>query len=290
MFSVELQHRGEHIRARMRQRAGYRRRRRSANRRYRARRGLNRTHAAEWLPPSARHRVDTIFSTAKRLSRWAPVHVERAAFRGMPSSGPLTGTDARSHLRAAWNNACAYCDATGVPLNIEHLTPRSRGGSSRLSNLVIACVPCNQAKGSKPVEIFLAHRPDRLARILQQTEAPLHDAAAMNAICRPLIVALESLGKPVYAWSGRLTRENRTTTGLPKSHTLDALSVGPLDHQNGARIVRFAEQVLVARATGRGSYARTTPDRYGAGTWTGRVSVRASSASEGIASRPGKNS
>ncbi|MFI9822846.1 RNA-guided endonuclease IscB [Streptomyces sp. NPDC052013] len=354
LFSVELRHRGEQIRAHMQQRAGYRRRRRSANRRYRPRRALNRTHAADWLPPSARHRVDTILSTGNRLCRWAPVteiHVERAAFTSQPTRGPLTGTDIRTYLRAAWNNACAYCDATGVPLNVEHVSPRSRGGSSRLSNLVIACVPCNRAKGSTPLEIFLAHRPDRLATILQQTEAPLHDAAAMNAMCRPLITALESLGRPVHTWSARLTKENRTTTGLPKSHTLDALSVGPLDHENGARIVRFAEQVHVARATGRGSYARTTPDRYGfprlrrtrakqhfgfvtgdlvravvptgrwAGTWTGRVSVRARGqhslmtptgrinvshqhlrllqrgdgygygfASEGIASRPGKNS
>ncbi|CAM5664651.1 hypothetical protein [Streptomyces chartreusis] len=50
---------------------------------------------------------------------------------------------------------------------------------------------------------------------------------------------------------------------LGKTHTLDALSIGPLDHENGDAIVRFPGQVLVAKATGRGSYARTTPDRYG---------------------------
>ncbi|MFJ9708416.1 hypothetical protein [Streptomyces sp. NPDC101234] len=98
---------------------------------------------------------------------------------------------------------------------------------------------------------------------------------------------------------------NRTATGLGKTHALDALSVGHLDHEGGDAIVRFPERVLVAKATGRGSYVRTTPARYGfprlrrsrtkqhfgyvtgdlvravvpsgkwAGTWTGRVSVRA---------------
>jgi hypothetical protein len=93
--------------------------------------------------------------------------------------------------------------------------------------------------------------------------------------------------------------------GLAKSHTLDALTVGPLDHHVGDAIVRFPGQVLVAKATGRGSYARTTPDRFGfprlrrarakqhfgyvtgdlvratvpsgkwKGSWTGRISVRA---------------
>ncbi|WP_246101271.1 RNA-guided endonuclease IscB [Streptomyces cyaneus] len=146
LISIELQHRGDQIRACMRQRAGYRHRRRSANCRYRAPRHDNRTHPAGWLPPSLRHRVDTTCSLANRLSRYAPVseiHVENVAFdthsmsagrtlRGAEhEQGTLAGTDDRAHLRAKWNNACAYCDATGVPLNIEHLTPRSRGSSNQ---------------------------------------------------------------------------------------------------------------------------------------------------------------
>jgi hypothetical protein len=127
----------------------------------------------------------------------------------------------------------------------------------------------------------------------------------MNATCGQLIDALHTLGRAVHSWSGRLTKENRNATGLAKSHTLDALSVGRLGHEDGDAIVRFPGQVLVAKATGRGSYARTTPDRHGfprlsrartkqhfgyitgdlvqatvptgrwTGTWTGRISVRA---------------
>ncbi|MFI6621272.1 hypothetical protein [Streptomyces sp. NPDC050528] len=138
-----------------------------------------------------------------------------------------------------------------------------------------------------------------------QAGTPLHDAAAMNTTHRQLTAALGTLGRPVHAWSGRRTHGNRSAMGLPKTHTLDALSVGSLDHEGGDAIVRYPERVLVAKATGRGSYARTTPDRFGfprlhrartkrhfgyvtgdlvratvssgkwAGTWTGRVSVRA---------------
>lgn len=319
LISIELQHRGDQIRACMRQRAGYRHRRRSANCRYRSPRSDNRTHPAGWLPPSLRHRVDTTFSLANRLSRLAPVteiHVERVAFdthtmsAGRPlrgaeyTQGTLAGTGARAYLRAKWNDACAYCDATRVPLNIEHLTPRSRGGTNRISNLVLACVPCNEAKGTKPVEVFLAHRPHRLARILRQTKAPLHDAAVMNATRWQLTEALAALGKPVRTSTGECTKGNRSAMGLAKTHTLDALSVGHLAHEAGDAIVRHPGQVLVAKATGRGSYARTTPDGYGfprlrrarakrhfgyvtgdlvravipsgkwAGTWTGRIAVR----------------
>ncbi|MFF5479008.1 RNA-guided endonuclease IscB [Streptomyces sp. NPDC012935] len=320
LISIELQHRADQIRTCVQQRAGYRRRRRSANCRYRAPRSNNRTHPAGWLPPSLRHRIDTTFSLANRLIRYTPIteiHVESVSFdthsmsAGSPlygaeyAQGTLAATNARAYLRAKWNNACAYCDATGVPLNIEHLRPRSRGGSNRISNLVLACVPCNEAKGTKPVEVFLAHRSDRLARILQQVKTPLHDAAAMNATRWQLTEALATLGKPVHTSTGECTKDNRSAMGLAKTHTLDALSVGHLDHGAGDAIVRYPGQVLVAKATGRGSYARTTPDRYGfprlrrarakqhfgyitgdlvratvptgkwAGTWTGRISVRA---------------
>ncbi|GGN61317.1 hypothetical protein GCM10011579_027460 [Streptomyces albiflavescens] len=320
LVSVELQHRGDQIHLCMQQRAGYRRRRRSANCRYRASRSDNRTRPGAWLPPSLRHRVDTTVSRATRLCRYAPVteiHVERVAFDTHSMSagrdlteaeyqqGTLAGTEARAYLHARWNRACAYCDATDVPLNIDHLRPRSRGGSNRISNLVLACVACNQAKGSTSVHVFLAHQPDRLSKILRQAKTPLHDAAAMNATRWRLTEALSALGKPVHAWSGGRTKWNRTAMGLDKTHTLDALCVGRLDHETGDTITRLPKQILIAKATGRGSYTRTTPDRFGfprlrrvrakqhfgyvtgdlvratiptgkwAGTWTGRVSVRA---------------
>lgn len=320
LISVELQHRGDQIRMCMQQRAGYRHRRRSANCRYRAPRSDNRTRPGGWLPPSLRHRVDTTVSLARRMCRYAPVteiHIERVAFDTHAMSadrtltgteyqqGTLAGTEARAYLHAKWDRTCAYCDATGVPLNIDHLQPRSRGGSDRISNLVLACAPCNQAKGSTPVDVFLAHRPDRLTKILRQVKTPLRDAAVMNATRWRLVEALETLGRPVRAWPGGRTKWNRAAMGLSKTHTLDALCVGRLDHEDGDAIVRFPEQVLIVKATGRGSYARTTPDRFGfprlrrarakqhfgyvtgdlvqanmptgkwAGTWTGRISVRA---------------
>lgn len=133
----------------MQQRAGYRHRRRSANCRYRAPRPDNRPRPAGWLPPSLRHRVDTTYSQAARLCRYAPateIHIERVAFdthamsAGRPltqaeyQQGTLAGTEARAYLHAKWNHSCAYCDATGVPLNIDHLRPRSQGGSNRISS------------------------------------------------------------------------------------------------------------------------------------------------------------
>ncbi|MGW7285852.1 RNA-guided endonuclease IscB [Streptomyces sp. NPDC054847] len=278
LVAVELLHRGEQIRKAMAQRAGYRRRRRSANCRYRAPRYRNRARPKGWLAPSLQHRVDSVASVADRLCRLAPVtevHMELAAFnthamsegRGLSAveyrKGTLAGTEIREYLLAKWKRSCAYCGASGVPLNVEHIRSRSRGGSSRLSNLTLACVPCNQAKGATPAEEFLASSPERLERILRDVRMPLHDAAAMNATRGRLISALEHLGPPVHTWTGARTKWNREAMGLSKSHTLDALSVGRLDHENGDTIVRVCAQVLVIKAAGRGAYARTTPDRFG---------------------------
>lgn len=214
LVAVQLDHRGGRIRDTMAARAGYRRRRRSANLRYRAPRFRNRVRPRGWLAPSLRHRVDTTLSWVDRLTRWAPVravHVERAAFdthamsAGRPlqgaeyQQGTLAGYEVREFLLARWGRACAYCGATGVPLNIDHIRPRSRGGPDRLSNLVVACVGCNQAKSSMPVEVFLAGRPKVLARVLAQAKAPLRDAAAVNATRWALWRALT--GSPPATWS-----------------------------------------------------------------------------------------
>ncbi|MET8470218.1 RNA-guided endonuclease IscB [Streptomyces sp. NPDC006422] len=278
LMSAELGHRGERIARAMRQRAGYRHRRRSANLRHRARRPDNRTHHADWLPPSLRHRVDTITSIATRFCRYAPVteiHVETTAFDTHSMSagrqlygdqyrqGTLAGTDARGHLRDRWSRACAYCGATDGPLNVEHVHPRSRGGSTRIANLVLACAPCNQAKGNGPVSAFLAQDPERTAEIHAQLKPSLRHAAAMNCVQPVLLRALQRLAVPIRPWPCRTTSDNRSAFGLDKTHTLDALAVAPLDPERGDTIARVPDRVLLIEATGRGSYARTTPDRFG---------------------------
>ncbi|MGW2191863.1 RNA-guided endonuclease IscB, partial [Streptosporangium sp. NPDC001682] len=162
-YAIQLDHRGRAIRDRLSARAALRRGRRSRNLRHRAPRFLNRTKPKGWLAPSLRHRVDTTLSWVARLTRWAPVravHVERVAFdthalsAGKPlqgveyQQGTLAGYEVREYLLATWGRACAYCGASGVPLNLDHIHPRSRGGSDRISNLTLACIRCNQTKNA----------------------------------------------------------------------------------------------------------------------------------------------
>jgi 5-methylcytosine-specific restriction endonuclease McrA len=311
----ELQHRGMQISKRLTARRAFRRRRRGAHLRYRAPRFANRTRPQGSLAPSLRHRVDTILSWVRRLRGLVPITgiatelvrfdtqaLERADIGGVAyQQGTLAGYEVREYLLEKFDRACAYCGMTDVPLNIDHIHPRSRGGSSRISNLVLACVPCNTQKGSQPVEVFLADRPTVLARIKAQAKAPLQDAAAVNATRWALYGALKGIGLPVEASSGGRTKYNRCRLGIPKRHALDAACVGKVETLTGWRI-----PILDIRATGRGSYCRTRLDAYGfprgycvrqkavrgfqtgdivradivqgkkAGTYIGRVAVRAS--------------
>jgi hypothetical protein len=50
---------------------------------------------------------------------------------------------------------CRYCGADGVPLTVDHLVLWEEGGPSIPENLVSACKPCNQTRGSMPYDKWL---------------------------------------------------------------------------------------------------------------------------------------
>lgn len=62
----------------------------------------------------------------------------------------ITSTEAkrkwRQSIKEKWNNACAYCGSE-ENLTLDHITPRSKGGSDRATNIVCACKECNKSKG-----------------------------------------------------------------------------------------------------------------------------------------------
>ena len=271
LFLAELTHRGRKISERLTARRAFRRRRRG-NLRYRPSRFDNRTKPKGWLAPSLRHRVETTTSWVERLRRLTPVTglamelvrfdtqaMENPEISGVEyQRGTLAGFELREYLLAKWDHACAYCGATEVPLNLDHIVPRARGGSNRVSNLACACILCNEEKGARPVEKFLADRPKVLARVKAHAKAPLRDAAAVNSTRWALFQALKATVLPVEAASGGRTKWNRTRLGVPKTHALDAACVGAVEALTG-----WAVPSLAIKATGRGAYQRTRLTAYG---------------------------
>ena len=44
---------------------------------------------------------------------------------------------------------CQYCGHEAPGLTVDHVVPRSRGGTSGWDNIVAACAPCNRRKGNR---------------------------------------------------------------------------------------------------------------------------------------------
>ena len=59
---------------------------------------------------------------------------------------------------------CQYCGASDQPLTVDHVMPKSRGGKTIWTNVVVACKDCNLKKGNRtPLEInmILKRRPTK---------------------------------------------------------------------------------------------------------------------------------
>jgi hypothetical protein len=52
----------------------------------------------------------------------------------------------RQSIKEEWDYQCAYCGSE-ENLTLDHITPRSKGGSDRVTNVLCACKECNNSKG-----------------------------------------------------------------------------------------------------------------------------------------------
>ena len=317
VHQAQVDHKND-VRKRMGQRAGYRRRRRSANLRYRKPRFANRhpepcagcgrsarhgsrfcrpCHAAghhdagmrpvSRLAPSLRCRVDNLTSWVSRYRNLAPVTalsmelvrfdlqaIEDPEIAGVKyQQGTLAGVEVREYLLQKFGHTCAYCDGLSADpvLNIDHVLPQARGGTDRVSNLVLACRTCNVAKNDRtPAEwtetLRGSKRPLDQKRIeccpgvRARAKAPLRGAAAVNSTRWALYGALLRTGLPVETGSGGRTKWNRIRSDLPKTHALDAACVGA---SMPTTLHGSIVPALVIKAVGRGRYQRTLPDKDG---------------------------
>jgi 5-methylcytosine-specific restriction endonuclease McrA len=310
VFAAELTHRGNQIKATLESRRALRRQRRQRKTRYRKPRFLNRRRPDGWLAPSLQHRVETTMTWVQRLSRLCPLAalsqelvrfdtqlMQNAEISGVEyQHGTLHGTEVREYLLEKWHRTCAYCGKTNLPLEVEHITPKSRGGTDRVSNLTLACRACNQRKGNQTADEY------GYPKVQAQAKQPLKDAAAVNTTRFALYRRLEATGLPVEVGTGGLTKWNRTRLGIAKSHWTDAACVG---QSTPAILQTTGIQPLGIKAMGHGTRQMCHTDAYGfpkshrarqkwyfgmqtgdlvkaiiprgkyAGTWVSRVVVRA---------------
>lgn len=272
VFLMELWHRGLQIHLAMQDRSGHRRFRRN-HLRYREPRFNNRTRSPGWLAPSIRHRVDNILSWTKRLMRIAPIAkaaLELVSFDtrklkdptvkgNQYQRGPLHAKSLREYLLSKHKGKCFYCGIKSGHMEIEHITPRARGGITAINNLVLACRQCNIAKGTQSITDVLKGKPDLLASLKESYNTTYRDAAAVNSSKTMLLQQLRSLGLEVETADGANTYENRVRLGLPKTHCIDAACVGFASSVRNA----YKQSIMSIWSMGRGRYQRTILNQYG---------------------------
>ncbi len=200
---------------------------------YRKPRFKNRRKPEGWLAPSIQHKLDTHIKMIDKVKEILPVtqiNIEVATFDTQKMQNPeiqgieyqqgeLKGYEIKEYLLEKWGRKCAYCEKKDVPLEVEHIVPRSRGGSDRVSNLTISCKKCNQKKGNKTAEEF------GYPKIQEKANKPLKATAFMNNVRWKLINQLKEQGDTVSHTYGYITKYNRSKLGLAKSHINDAFVI-----------------------------------------------------------------
>ena len=244
-----------------------------------------------WLPPSLRARVQQTVQLVRKLQNLLPIQAlsqEDAKFDTQLLQNPhiggveyqhgtLAGYEVKEYLLEKYQRTCGYCaGATGDPvLEVDHVIPRQPAagpsGTNRVSNLVIACRDCNQAKGNQQLHDWLARlrqsprgldqiRAQRLPHVFHQLQEPLHAVALLNATRQGLYRALLRLRLPLERGTGALTKQHRLERSLPKTHYIDAICVGASTPPTLAILTHY---VTVWTVKGRGTRQMCRPDPYG---------------------------
>lgn len=263
---IEIHHR-TNIKTKLDKRRTLRKGRRSRKTRYRQPRFLNRKRQEGWLPPSLDARVNQVINAVNKLLKLLPITsisteyakfdtqlMQNATISGVEyQQGTLAGYEVREYLLEKWGRKCAYCGKEDVQLEVEHIIPKSRGGSNRISNLTLACRSCNLKKDNLTAKEF------GYPEIQKQAKQPLRDAAMMNATRWKLYNQLKQFKLPVESTTGARTKKQRIEQKLPKTHYYDACCVGTTPEE----LTISQSYVQLWQATGRGNRQMCRTDKYG---------------------------
>jgi len=240
-YSAEVIARDD-ISKRLSDRQMYRKNRRYRKTRYRKPRFNNRKNKKKgWLPPSLEQKVAVQLNEINHLHRYFPIEkiiVEVAEFdiqkiknpdiSGIEyQQGTLQGYNIRNYLLEKHGRKCFYCGKTVSDFEVEHMTPKARGGSNRIDNLTLSCHECNQKKDTLTAEEFIKQTLPAKKAVAKLKQLPNEKRlfkymAHMNATRWALYNAINEKYVNVEMTYGYITKYNRIQAGLSKAHHIDA--------------------------------------------------------------------
>ena len=267
---AEIEHRGHIIKKKLDSRKMIRRHRRNRKTRYRAARFLNRTKPKGWLAPSVKSRANNVINFIKKYKKLLnidKVMIENVSFDVAQMTtgtnligtayqqGPLYQQKLRSFIFSRSDGKCVYCGAKAT--EIDHVIPRSNGGSNSTYNLVASCRSCNQIKSNLSLKDF-GKLVGKDFSHLEPKKLP-KDASIVQIARNYMVREITKLVSDTTTHPSWLTKYNRDQLGLPKEHYYDALSVGEIPNSFNF----YIDKVLQISAKGRGSRQMCRVDRYG---------------------------
>lgn len=281
---AELEHKGHIIKRNLDKRRAVRHHRRQRKTRYRPARFDNRTKPEGWLAPSVKSRADNVINFIKKYKKLInidKVMIENVSFdtAQMTLDTKLWGSDyqqgnlyqkeLRSFIFSRSDGKCVYCGAKAT--EIDHVVPRSNGGTNSTYNLVAACRSCNEKKSNLTLKAF-GKLMGRDYSHLEPKKLP-KDAAIVQSARNYMVQEITKIVSDTTTHDAWLTKYNRDELGLPKEHYYDALSVGDIQDYKF-----LTDKILVISAKGRGSRQMCRVDKYG----FPRTSAKASKSVKGF--------
>lgn len=102
----------------------------------------------------------------------------------------VTPSDAKKmwkeRIKENWNYECAYC-GSDEDLTLDHIVPRSLGGSDKSVNVLCACDECNHDKGRSEWKTWYQEQASYSWERMKSIEAwmtPVEDTGRYNAYRR----------------------------------------------------------------------------------------------------------
>ncbi|TJX13669.1 HNH endonuclease [Tissierella creatinini] len=199
--------------------------------RYRKPRFLNRVKAKNkgWLAPSIRHKIDSHLKVIANIYKILPISnliIETASFDIQKIKNPqISGTDYQEGEQLGfWNvreyvmwrdgHECQHCHGKSKDnvLNVHHKISRKTGGDSP-GNLVTLCETCHSL-----------HHQGKLTLKITKNKS-YRDAAFMGIMRWAVYNKLKEIYPNVTMTYGYITKNNRITNGIEKTHTADAFCI-----------------------------------------------------------------
>ena len=267
---AEIEHRGHIIKRNLDSRRAIRRSRRQRKTRYREARFQNRTKPEGWLAPSVRSRADNVINFVKKYKRLININkvmIENVSFNVAQMSsdtklwgndyqqGPLYDTNLRDFIFSKTKGRCSYCGAKAE--EIDHIIPKSKGGSNSTYNLTPACRSCNEKKSNLSLKEFGKLMSKDYSH-LEPKKLP-KDAAIVQSARNYMVKEITKIVPDTTTHEAWITKYNRDQLGLSKQHYYDALSVGEIP----TKFNFLTDKVLIISAKGRGSRQMCRMDSYG---------------------------